>query len=434
MMRGLHLVAMLCVGCTGVAKLPEPNASDAGLQRDDGGVLFDGGGGVDAGSALRDAGLPAWRVGLEVNAWRELPASSMSLQAPSNEAVLTTGVHAVYGPWARLNAWSGLSIDTRSSTVWSVANGGHGDYFGNEVVRFDLMSDAPRWVEWFAGSSGPVVDGVTAGADPSHARYLDGLPCSTHSYYGQQFLEGQSRAVRLGGSTAPIGSAFENVEGFDISLGQGHNGWAPAGTFGFALGGVNGGWTPAIGWAACKDPTTEIIYVVNAPNLRRFVPSAAGVGGTWSTVGPLPDAINTGALGATAVDTKRHRLLWLKGYGPNSPYTVDLTTGVWSPRAHPDSAAKAAFDALKPSLGMVYVAPLDAFFVRANAAGAAVYRIDAETFEISMLPTTGGDTVAQAFVLSGEENVYTKWLWVPALGGIVYFPKSESNAWFLRLY
>ena len=358
----------------------------------------------------------------------------MDLSLPTNTARQTTGVSAIVGPASRLNAWCGLSIDTRNSTAWSLANGGHGDYYGNEVVKIDLMANAPTWVEAFAGSDGNVVDAVTPPPDPSHARYTDGLPCSTHSYYGQQFIERQNRALRLGGSTAPIGSAFENVEGFNINARQGVNGWDAAGTFGFCLGGNNGGWTPAIGWCVSKDPITEIIYVVNAPYIRKFTPAPSGVGGTWSILGTLPSALNTGALGATAVDTRRNRLLWLKGYGPNNPYTCDLASGAWTSRTHASSAAKTELDGLSQSLGMVYVAQLDAFLVRAGAAGDKVYKIDAGTFVVSILTTSGGGNVPQSQVLSNEENVYNKWLFVPALEGVVYFPKSQVNAWFLRLY
>ena len=154
----------------------------------------------------------------------------------------------------------------------------------------------------------------------------------------------------------------------------------------------------------------------------------------WSILGPTPSLINTGALGATAVDVRRNRLLWLKGYGPGNPYTCDLATGTWTSRTMPASAAKTELDALGPSLGMVYIDVLDAFLVRANAAGDKVYRIDASTFEVSLLATAGGSGVPQSQVLDNEENVYNKWLFAPALEGIVYFPKSQSNAWFLRLY
>ena len=82
---------------------------------------------------------------------------------------------------------------------------------------------------------------------------------------------------------------------------------------------------------------------------------------------------------------------------------------------------------------MVYVPQLDAFLVRANAAGPKVYKVDAETFAVSILVTAGGANVPQGQVLSYEENVYNKWLYAPTLLGVVYFPKTQDNAWFLRL-
>jgi hypothetical protein len=378
--------------------------------------------------------VPAWSSRLAVNEWREIAGSAMALALPTNTAYLTTGTRAIGNHLMRMDAWCGLSIDTRASTVWSLANGGHGDYYGNEVLMLDLMSSAPKWIEWCSGSEGRVVDGVTAPTDPSHARYKDGLPCSTHSYYGQQFLERQNRALRLGGSTAPYGTAFENVEGYDIAVRDPSRGWDPPGTFGFCVGGVNSGWTPAIGWSACKDPRTEAVYVISTPFIRKFTPAPSGVGGSWAVLGKLPAELNSGAFAATAVDTKRNRLLWLKGQGPNRPYTCDLVSGAWTAREHPSGGAKGELDAHARAPGMVYVPALDAYLLRANVAGDQVLRIDADTLAVSVLPTSGGKAVPQGAVLNKEENVYNRWLHVPALNGVVYFARSQANAWFLRLH
>ncbi len=172
--------AVAISGCVGTVQ----TLSDAGVSAGGDGGKADGGV-IDAG-APTDAGVmahqPSWNTGQAVNEWREIAGSSMNLSAPTHTALTLSGGSAVVGPSSRMDAWCGLSIDTRSSWVWSAANGGHGDYYGNEVVKLDLMADAPAWVEWFAGSNGKVVDNSTTPGTASLARYQDGLPCSCHSF------------------------------------------------------------------------------------------------------------------------------------------------------------------------------------------------------------------------------------------------------------
>ena len=103
--------------------------------------------------------VPAWRANQSVNQWREVTGTRIAGLAATNEAKTraggqATGLGASFGN--RVGAWCGLSIDTRSSTIYSAANGGHGDYFGNEVVAIGLGSDVPTWVERKLGSSGNV--------------------------------------------------------------------------------------------------------------------------------------------------------------------------------------------------------------------------------------------------------------------------------------
>ena len=397
--------------------------------------------------ALSEAAMPPWRQGQAVNEWREIANTAMNLLAPANDPRATTGIPSVIGPRGRMDAWCGLSIDTRSSKVWSAANGGHGDYFGNEVCTIDLLATAPAWQEWFAGSTGNVVniDTTTVGpTHPSRARYLDGLPCSTHSYYGQQFLERQNRALRLGGSVAPLGSAYENVEGFDVSRPRGTQAWDAAGTYGMALGGTYGGWTPAIGWCCTKDPITERIYNVVQPRIWRFTPALSGIGGVWDSLGVLPDALNSGAMAATAVDTSRNRLFWLLGQGASEAHLCNLANGAWTARTLPVSAAADAMrtatgvsstSGSQPhSSGMAYVPALDAYLVRQAATGGRVFRIDPETLAVTDLSTTGGASVPAGAPFGGEQGVYNRWLFVPQLKGMVYFPRASSNAWFLRTH
>lgn len=385
--------------------------------------------------------LPAWRVGQSVNEWRKVSGTAPHLPAPTNVALRLDGSSASTGPRARFESWNGYSVDTRASKIWALANGGHGDYFGNEVLCLNLLSDNPGWVEWLSGSSGNVVDssGTYAAGSPQLARYLDGRPASAHSYFGQQFIERQNAAVRFGGSYAPGGTAFSDVEAFDAGSPRGANGWAPQYAYPpiWAAGG-----TINIAWAMCKDPRDEVVYVLPATGpLRKFTPVGRS-GGVWTSFGADQPRSVSSFEAASAIDTKRNRLMYTHGgYGSVSitPYTIDLTLGGFTAQSHPPSTAKDGLDALRTCPGMVYIGALDAYLVRGSTAGGGVFAIQAGTFEVSMLSTTGGSLIpVGAFIVGAAganyENVHTHWLHVPTLGGVLYFPAHDQDGWFLRLY
>lgn len=397
--------------------------------------------------------MPAWRQGQAINEWREITGTDIAALPATNEARTTAGVQATgngrsFG--ARVGAWCGLSIDTRSATIYSVANGGHGDYYGNEVVAINLGAEAPRWTEVRTGSSGNVIytyEQLAYPADRKFAQYSDGLPVSRHSYYGQQFIERHNRALAMGGATSMLGSFYENVESFDITT----NAWdrynpeTQEPLYGYAIGGINKGWTPATGWSTCKDPRNEYIYTIASATMHRFVPNSSGSGGTWSTIGSVHPDLNPGTYAGTAIDTQRNRLVWMLGWGLYfQPYTCDLSTKAWTRQTFAAGAAKDALIGTLPlvspgapqpfSPGMVYVPPLDKLFVRMAAGGGRVFVIDPATFEVSDLATTGGAGVPDAAPFGDQQGIFTRWLYAPTLGGIVYVPNGGRNVWFLRLY
>jgi hypothetical protein len=78
---------------------------------------------------------------------------------------------------------------------------------------------------------------------------------------------------------------------------------------------------------------------------------------------------------------------------------------------------------------MFYVPAFDRFLVRKAGAGATVYMIDPENFEVTTLATTGGDSIPAT-----QNGPYNKFLYAPRLGGAVYVPSYSGNAWFLRLH
>jgi hypothetical protein len=77
--------------------------------------------------------------------------------------------------------------------------------------------------------------------------------------------------------------------------------------------------------------------------------------------------------------------------------------------------------------GMVYDPWLDAYLVKRSSSGGTVYRINAQTFAVDSLPTTGGGSIPGAV-----NGVYRRFLFAPQLGGVVYCPTYNGNLWFLR--
>lgn len=398
--------------------------------------------------------MPAWRANQPVNQWREITGTRIAALAATNEAKTTVGGQATgagisYGN--RVGAWCGLSIDTRSSTIYSAANGGHGDYFGNEVVAVGLGSNVPAWTERRAGSSGNVVNtyaDIPSPGDRKFAHYADGLPASRHSYSGQQFIERHNRALTLGGSISTLGSFYENVESFNTATNQWdvYNPGTQAPPYGYAVGGNNSGWTPAAGWSVCKDPRDESIYTVASITLHRFTPSSSSTGGTWTNLGSTHPELNPGTYAGMVIDTVRNRLVWMLGSGGDGfrPYTYNLSTRQWSKHSFPDGVAKDAMVGTralsepgypKPhSPGMVYVPEMDRIYVRMAAGGGLVYVVDPSSFAVSVLETTGGVGIPDAAPFGDQQGVFNRWLYAPALRGMAFVPNGGGNVWFLRLF
>lgn len=359
--------------------------------------------------------FPSWRTGQAVGEWRELSGSAMSNTPPTVNPGRASGSVS-----AKMDAWCGLAIDTRSNVVWSLANGGHDDYHGNEVMKINLGANSPAWVEMLPSNT------AAEFTIPNNAGYYSsGRPASAHTYYSQHFIEARNRAVRFGTrATSSSGNMFPNVDGYDCSASPGANGWDSAGAYPDApsSGAANS-------QAFCKNPVTEDVYSFNTNNaVFKWTQET----NTWAQVNSGYPPIDPSE-SASAYDTTRNRILIFKG--STNHHTFDPATGIFTDRTFTGSAAS-TLQASSPSPGMIYEPALDAYLVRlGRAAGGAVYRIDPATFEVTPLTTTGGASIPTTANISGSpENVYGRWLYAPKLGGAFFFPQYAANAWFLRTH
>jgi hypothetical protein len=432
--------------------------------------LITGAGNWDTLAAAMD-GSPVWAVapnampgalrGQPALTWASMPGTAMygsdgvAAFVPTAVARTTDGVSAAGSPW--LDAYCGVAADPVTSTVWQNGNGGHGDYFGSEVLRLDALAATPRWQEWLAGSNGAVVqsnDYATANYplgifDTERGWYLtDGSgrkPASGHSYWCHQPVPRLRRVLRFPGwSISPSGTGWKDVDGYKIDSAQGVNGWDAARTFpgspvgGYTPGGQGG--TGIIRPTTCRDPRSDRVYMISQAGGRYWTPpstepSGEGTGGTWA-------AFSSGSAhsqGASAVDTKRGRLLVVNGgsasatYIPVSPSAapgapVDITlTG--------SAAAAIASSPADDGWGMVYVPRLDAYLLkRGTTDGSEIFRIDAATYAVALLTVTGAVPPTASPISSNNANVYGRFFLLPGARAVGYAPKNAANSYLLRVY
>jgi hypothetical protein len=340
--------------------------------------------------------MPAWRQGMAVGEWREIPnsrlsAAPMSVAAPGNT-----------GPQSKVIAWCGFALDTRDSTVYSAANGGHWDYAGNEVNSIRLSDAAPAWRERRAATAVSMIRESTT-------HYADGAPTSRHSYYGILVNEARGRVMVLGGSRYGNGFGVSTVDGFNIQA----NAWDAARTFPDVPSQAGN----LLATAYVKQDASGDVYAFGNYGIYRWASSA----NAWSTV--TTNSAIYGFEAAAALDSRRNRVLVLGGNGDDRGVFTLGTTG--SQRV--TLSGPAAGSVGGGGNGMVYDPWMDAYLLRKPGAGSTVYRINASTLAVDTLATTGGASIPNSI-----NGVYRRFLFAPQLGGVVYAPSYEGNLWFLR--
>ena len=136
---------------------------------------------------------------LKPGEWYEVPNSKLRAVLPSPPP---RGV-----PTGIMTAWSGGTWDPVRDALVLAANGGHGDYGGNEVYAFLLSSLAwQRLTE-------PSVAGPPTQTSEALA---DGLPASRHTYSGVTFLPKQDKVFTTGGSLWGSGGGSRGAWTFDV--------------------------------------------------------------------------------------------------------------------------------------------------------------------------------------------------------------------------
>jgi hypothetical protein len=144
--------------------------------------------------------------------------------------------------------WVGAAVNQAESEYVLADNGGHNDYYGNEVYGVKLRTDSPLWVMRRAPST------ATGATDTSNgsATYTDGRPVSDHTYNLPVAARGKYWKMGFGAQKGGTGNTSSAIFNFDFST----NDWTSNGK---AIATIGGNWTLAEGSAA-YDPYTESVY------------------------------------------------------------------------------------------------------------------------------------------------------------------------------
>lgn len=351
---------------------------------------------------------PAWRKALARWQWYQIPGTDMMsvVPTPSVPGSLST----------RIEAWNGLAADTRSSRLYSAANGGHADYSGNEVLELDLSTAAPSWRMLRAPTPAASIVASDQSKGVYADYYLDGRPASTHTYYALQFLASRNAIFKFAAGSL-WGSGNESnwkTDAFSLASGD----WYPAGTWPDAMP-VRGG---AIAAAICKNPYTDEVYVATPAGLKRFDPAS----GTYTVLAGWPENSSAVYARACAVDPLRNRVVFF-----GDAYRVPTGGLVYAEGS--STISQINFTGLASDITAQayhyawYEAKIGRFLLK-TAVGDKVYEIDPQSFAVAQVGTTGGSSMPDA-----KNGVQTRWQRLPNLGGYAYYPRSGSGIWFLAV-
>jgi hypothetical protein len=356
------------------------------------------------------SGAPAWLGSTAVNQWVEISGSTMTgvggtMSAPFGNT----------GPSSRVEAWSSYAL--KGKVAWCVAQGGHGDYWGNEVLSIDFGANSPAWT---------VVKASVSNAQPNadSSRYADGSPSAVHGYNTIQYDPIGDRIVRVGsGAYAKAGSSNGDCAVYDIAS----NTYLSSGT-------IPNMRTPgAAKWAAWCDPATGNLYCFFNFDVDRYNKS----GNNWSAT-VASSGVQYGYEAIACTDTTRGRA-FICGGDPaaRQPVTFTFATNALASVTMSGAAASAVNDS---QFGLQFCPTTDKYYLKnGSSSGGGMVEIDASTFAATNMSTTSGSGIPAAVdaINSQYNGVFSRLLYVDlggGVGGLAYLPTYASNWWFLRLH
>lgn len=342
--------------------------------------------------------VPAWRTGMAVNEWKELSGTSLS-----NITIPVAGTT----PAGRVDAWGCITVI--GSKAYSF-NGGHNDYWGTEVYELDASINTPA-----VNVLGP--NTIQANAQDGVEYYNNGLPSSTHHYYGIHGVASQGRIYRLGMSSVWSGTGginFNNVDGFTINGGT----WNTANTYADSPELINGGFPQA------QHPSTEDVYVCALDNFYRWNASTQ----TFTSRTAMLTGGNQGAtLNRPGVVDSTQNLFIVFGdvNTANTAQVFNISGNSWSRQTLTGAANGTA--TAGSGHGAIYDPDGNRYLVKTST-GSEIVQVTTG-WVATTLSTSGGGSVPNATPGNGS-TCLGRWKYSSTLKGVFYLPIHSGNYWF----
>ena len=341
-----------------------------------------------AASSLRAGSAADVLEELKPGEWYEVPNSKLRAVLPSP---LPLGV-----PTGIMTAWSGGTWDPVRDALVLAANGGHGDYGGNEVYAFVLSSLA--WQR--------LTDPSPAGPPSQTSEALaDGLPASRHTYSGVTFLPKQDKVFTTGGSLWGNGGGSRGAWAFDV----------PSRKWG-RLADAPGSQVTAM---ATHDPVSGLVFsLIQNGQLVAYDPaknswSNRGGPGTWAEYDPARTMV---------LHPKRRELLVIGG---GHVMVFDISRSSASPRTISTTGGEAIVTKQGP--GLAYDPVTDR--IVGWVGGGDVYSLDLATRTWTRHETTSS-TVPP---LSPHQGTYGKWQYIPSRNAFIAATRIDESVWLYKL-
>ena len=230
--------------------------------------------------------MPAWRQGQTVGEWRQTLQLGVVDSATRGGRRAATRVRS-----PRSSPGTASSSTPATPPIYSVANGGHHDYAGNEVNRIGLLDGAPKWTEPRAATpSAQTTENTptTLTADPLRVTPTT-APHSTRAATAPWCWAARN------GATA---GCCPTVDGFNL----GSNDWDAAEQLPERTVGVH----RRLWLGRGRDRATGDIYVFANCAVGRW----SSASNSWTRLFPTRVL---GQYAASAMDTKRNRILVVGG-------------------------------------------------------------------------------------------------------------------------